>query len=83
MKMFDVIPSKLFDYDSKKRLFTTDASMLRGLNISTSNIKIQSAKTGEVKCFTLIDAVRDFDGDVAYWSYTCEDMNLAVKIFND
>lgn len=81
--MSDAIPSKLFDYDSKKRLFTTDASMLRDLNISMSNIKIQSAKTGVIKSFMLIDAVRDFDGDVAYWSYACEDMNLAVKIFND
>lgn len=81
--MSDVISSKLFDYDLKKRLLTTDVSMLNGLNISMSNIKIQSAKTGDVKSFMLIDAVRDLDGDVAYWSYTCDDMKLSVKIFND
>lgn len=81
--MYDVIPSELFDYDSNKRQFTTDVSMLGDLNISLSNIKIRSAKTGDVKCFTLIDAVRDYDGDIMYWSYTCNDMKLSVKIFND
>lgn len=81
--MFDAISSKLFDYDAKKRQFATDASTLNGLNISMSNIKIRSAKTGDIKSFTLIDAVRGFDGDVDYWSYTCDDMKLSVKIFND
>lgn len=81
--MFDTISSKLFHYDSNKRQFTTEISMLSGLNISMSNIKIQSARTGDVKCFMLIDAVRDYDGDIMYWSYTCDEMKLSVKIFND
>jgi hypothetical protein len=83
MMMSDAISSKLFDYDPNKRQFTTEISVLGGLNISLSNIKFQSAKTGDVKCFMLIDAVRDYDGDIMYWSYTCDDMKLSVKIFND
>ena len=86
-----IIPSSVFHYDGKRKVFTAEHSELRKYMTGVlRSFGIKSERTGNVMYFDLIDAVGEMGypvdsdrGEVFYWSYGNEDTNINVKIFND
>lgn len=93
------ISSDRFSYDTKTKLFVTEASDIQGqhLNplyddVADVGLVMVSSKTGKLVRYYLAHEVRDGDGDIEAWDYhpTSESVRevpecqgTSVTVFND
>lgn len=82
------VPSDLFSYKAKDKIFFTEDSDLRGNGHKLEQIFIMvSQRTGTKVTFILERTERDREGDVQYWQYCShqpkEQAGYRAVVFND
>jgi len=79
------IPSTMFSYNATSRVMSADASDLHAYigNLVANRVSVCSARTGSTEIFTLRDTIRDIEGDVEYWVYCNDQINVRIRIYND
>lgn len=66
-----------------QKTFIGDASEIFPKTPIEKEVIILNPATGNTATFSVVSALRDFEGDVIYWLFKNEQYKTTLKVFND
>lgn len=72
-----------FDFNPASKIMSQDISNLRIKGGINSILKVASVRSGHTNTFKLSDTIKDIGGDVMYWCFKSDDVDVRIRIYND